>query len=144
MNTRIFQITIIFIIFRTRFDNMFVVGFHTREVRFFFVVQTVTKEKRISKKITYFDWIQWVTTTTRRNGGSGVARGNRKSQPAKVWSINTKYHVVLTNNTLVWAAYVIFWFKSSSCKWKRTWIFRTMKSLCKQQDIPIFFIVIVF
>jgi len=41
----------------------------------------------ISKKITHFDWIQCVPTTTDRV----IARGNIKSQPTKVWSINTKY-----------------------------------------------------
>lgn len=40
-------------------------------------------------------------TSIESNNDGGVACGNRKSQPAKLWSINTKHHVVLTNNTCI-------------------------------------------
>lgn len=76
-----------------QFINMFVIGFYTYEV-FFFVADNHKRKTHFKENYTF-------RLDTMSNDNGGVAQGNRKSQPAKVWSINTKYHVVLTNNTCI-------------------------------------------
>lgn len=72
-----------------QFINVSAMGFrcfHAHEV-FFIVVDN-------HKRKTHFKENYALRLDTMNNDNGEVTRGNRKSQPAKVWSINTKYHVV--------------------------------------------------
>lgn len=70
---------------------MFIMGFHTRGIILLCCLQ--------QRKINAFQ--RKLHTLIESNDDGRVAYGNRKSQPTKVWSINIKYHVVLTNNTFI-------------------------------------------
>lgn len=72
---------------------MFVVGLCIIYEVFFLCYRQQQKKKQFKENYT-------LPLNTISNDNVRVAWGNRKSQPVKVWSINTKYHVVLTNNIM--------------------------------------------
>lgn len=73
-------------------------GFHTRGILLVCCLQ--------QRKINAFQ--RKLHILIESNDDGRVPYGNRKSQPTKVWSINTKYHVVLTNNTFIKHCYTSF------------------------------------
>lgn len=71
---------------------------HEQNIFSSFVVDNTILQKKEKNhfKENYTLRLDTMSNDNGRQNIKEVARGDRKSQPAKVWSINTKYHVVLT------------------------------------------------